>query len=306
MKIFTLSPNEGWILDRIAAEWKTLRPDITTDNIAEADVIWFISPYQWRAVSPSLLQKKKVVVTIHHIVKEKFTRDSLAEFLARDKYVDTYHVPCQKTKDFISQITKKPIVVIGYWYNSKIWSPISKEKAREKMNISSNRYVIGSFQRDTEGHDLKSPKLEKGPDIFVETVKKINKKNLLVLLGGWRRQYIMRKLKEESIDYKFIEMAPLETLRDMYACCDLYIVSSRTEGGPQAVLEAAAMKIPIISTNVGMAKDTLIDNCIINMPSDIYIPSIDDVEYCYEKVEKYEMHEYIKEYVNFFQNVLGE
>ena len=146
-----------------------------------------------------MLQKKKVVVTIHHIVKEKFTRDSLAEFLAKDKYVDTYHVPCQKTKDFISQITKKPIVVIGYWYNSKIWSPISKEKAREKMNISSNRYVIGSFQRDTEGHDLKSPKLEKGPDIFVETVKKINKKNLLVLLSGWRRQYIMRKLKEESI-----------------------------------------------------------------------------------------------------------
>ena len=174
------------------------------------------------------------------------------------------------------------------------------------MHISSDKYVVGSFQRDTEGHDLKSPKLEKGPDIFVETVKKINKKNLLVLLGGWRRQYIMRRLKEESIDYKFIEMAPLETLRDMYACCDLYIVSSRTEGGPQAVLEAAAMKTPIISTDVGMAKDTLSDNCIINMPNNIYIPNTDDVEYCYEKVKKYEMHECIKEYVSFFQNVLGE
>jgi glycosyltransferase involved in cell wall biosynthesis len=306
MKIFVLSPNEGWILDRIHAEWKQLKPDITTDNVEEADIIWFISPYQWRTVSPSLLQKKKVVVTIHHITKEKFTRDSLAEFLARDKYVDTYHVPCQKTKDFISQITKKPIAVTGYWYNSQIWSPINKEEARKKMHISSDRYVVGSFQRDTEGHDLKSPKLEKGPDIFVETVKKINKKNLLVLLGGWRRQYIMRRLKEESIDYKFIEMAPLETLRDMYACCDLYIVSSRTEGGPQAVLEAAAMKIPIISTDVGMARDTLNENCIVNMPKNIYIPSVNDVECCYKKVKKYEMHEYVKEYVSFFAEILGE
>ena len=26
--------------------------------------------------------------------------------------------------------------------------------------------LIGSFQRDTEGHDMISPKLVKGPDIF--------------------------------------------------------------------------------------------------------------------------------------------
>tara|TARA_R100000008_G_scaffold1821_2_gene1459 strand:- start:6888 stop:7808 length:921 start_codon:yes stop_codon:yes gene_type:complete len=306
MKVFVLSPNEGWILDRIAAEWKKLKPDLTTENIAEADVIWLISSYQWRSIPDVFLREKKVVATIHHVVKEKFTRNSLAEFLARDQYVNVYHVPCQKTKDFICQITKKPIKVIGYWYNSKIWHPLEKKYARSKIQIPDDKYVVGSFQRDTEGHDLKSPKLEKGPDIFVDTIKKIDKKKLLVLLGGWRRQYIIQRLKEESIDYKFIEMAPMETLRDMYACCDLYVVSSRTEGGPQAVLEASAMKIPIISTDVGMARDTLSDNCIINMPNNIYIPSPNDVECCYEKVKKYEMHKYIKEYVNFFLNVLGE
>ena len=31
--------------------------------------------------------------------------------------------------------------------------------------------LVGSFQRDTEGSDLISPKLIKGPDIFIEIVK---------------------------------------------------------------------------------------------------------------------------------------
>ena len=55
-----------------------------------------------------------------------------------------------------------------------------------------------------------------------------------------------------------------------------------------------------------MARDTLNDNCIINMPKNIYIPSLDDVECCYRKVKKYEMHEYVEQYVNFFTKVLGE
>mgnify|MGYP003135544595 FL=1 len=185
MKIFVLSPNEGWILDRIAAEWRQSKPNITTDIMADADIIWLISSYQWRTVPEVFLREKKVVVTIHHVVKEKFTRNSLAEFLARDRYVDVYHVPCQKTKDFICQITKKPIRVIGYWYNSKIWYPVDKEEARNKIQIPTDKYVVGSFQRDTEGHDLKSPKLEKGPDIFIETVKKINKYQLFLLMWVW-------------------------------------------------------------------------------------------------------------------------
>ena len=45
---------------------------------------------------------------------------------------------------------------------------------------------MGSFQRDTEGKDLISPKLEKGPDIFIEIVKQMNSKhnNIKIVLTG--------------------------------------------------------------------------------------------------------------------------
>jgi len=306
MKVFSLAPRENWILDRIIKEWKSLKPEYHTDNPTEADLLWIISPWLWRHVPVKLLVEKKVVMTIHHIVPEKFTEASLRDFKERDRFVDQYHTPCQKTKEFISQLTTKPIDVIGYWYNSSIWQPADKLKTRKKFNIPSDAYVVGSFQRDTEGSDLASPKLCKGPDLFVETIKKIDKQNLFVLLGGWRRQYVIKRLKEEKINFHFIEMAPTETLRDMYACCDLYIVASRVEGGPQAILEASAMQIPIVSRDVGMATAILNKNCIVDMPKEFYIPVNNDVEICYNNVKTYDMNILVDEYVDLFTKTIRE
>ena len=57
---------------------------------------------------------------------------------------------------------------------------------REKYKISNEEFLIGSFQRDTEGSDLFSPKLSKGPDQFIEMVKRNieARENVAVLLTG--------------------------------------------------------------------------------------------------------------------------
>ena len=59
--------------------------------------------------------------------------------------------------------------------------------------------MIGSFQRDTEGSDLISPKLIKGPDIFLEIVNDIflHNKNLKVVLTGKRRNYLIENMKKK-------------------------------------------------------------------------------------------------------------
>ena len=303
MKVAVVHPNENWILDRIAKEWFLSYPETNTD-LKKADVIWLLSSWQWSMIPLSILANKKVVATVHHVVPEKFTKNSLRDFVSRDKFVDEYHVPCDKTGQFISRITKKPINIIGYWYNSDTWHPGNRAEARTSLGIPDDKYVIGSFQRDTEGHDLKSPKLEKGPDLLVEYIKKVDKENILSLLGGWRRQYVISRLNELNIDYKYIEMAPVEKLRDMYAACDLYVVASRCEGGPQALMEASAMRIPIVSRDVGMARDTLADSCIIDIPNNIYYPIDRDIEICYDKTHNYELKKKVKEYHEMFSKIL--
>ena len=41
----------------------------------------------------------------------------------------------------------------------------------------------------------------------------------------------------------------------LYNCLNLYVVSSRYEGGPRSIVEAGLTKTPIISTRVGIAEE---------------------------------------------------
>ena len=51
-------------------------------------------------------------------------------------------------------------------------------------------------------------------------------------------------------------------INELYNILNLYIVSSRIEGGPQAILECAITKTPIISTDVGLASEVLHETSI--------------------------------------------
>ena len=54
---------------------------------------------------------------------------------------------------------------------------------------------------------------------------------------GTREQYLLEKFKEDEIPYLYYEMVDIQSLNELYNLLDLYIVTSRIEGGPQAILE---------------------------------------------------------------------
>jgi len=300
MKVFATAPGENWILDRISQEWYLKKQEYSTTNILESDIIWLIDGYSWQKINTNLLMSKKVVLTVHHVTPNKFNKQ---DFLIRDQFVDHYHVPCEQTKNFIKEHTNKPITVIGYWYNEKCWYEMNKQGCRQYLGLPKDDYIIGSFQRDTEGFDLKTPKLEKGPDLFCDYVERLEKDNLHILLGGWRRQYVISRLEQAGIKYTYKEMVPLEDVQKMYAACDLYLVSSRYEGGPQSLLEAPAMKVPIVSTDMGMASQTLNKNCIIDVEKEIYFPTQEDVEENYNNIQQFKLDTHIEKYLDFFKRL---
>ena len=306
MKIFTLAPKENWICDRIVQEWYENFSEYSVSHPSQADLIWLQAGWCWNHIPTELLKNKKVVCTEHHIVPEKFDKSKLSEFLFRDQFIDAYHVPNYHTRDFIQKITRSPIEILNYWLDPKKWYPGDRAAARKELKIDSDRFIIGSFQRDTEG-GTGLPKLEKGPDLFCDYVEKLYElnNNIFILLGGWRREYIINRLNNKNIPFKFIERASIETIRKMYLCCDLYLVSSRHEGGPQALLEAPATKTPIISTDMGIARQVLESNCIVDISNKIYFPTIDDVNKNLSNVNIFNIKEYGKKYLEFFRKVLN-
>lgn len=298
MKIYIHVAKENWIIDRIAAEFSRRWKEYVTKDPKEADVVWMLSP------SPVNTLNIPVVISIQHIDHTKYNP---AFYAALNHSATCFLTPCQKTKDYMEtkeEITKD-ISVLPYWLESSLWSCVHKETARALLNLPSDKFIVGSFQRDTEGHDLVSPKLSKGPDRFCDYVEKLKKlgKDVHVLLGGWRRQYVINRLTKKGIPFTYLEKPAIAKVNLMYNSCDLYVVGSRYEGGPQAILECAATKTPIVSTDVGIADEILHPKCVIDIENTIHFPTPEQVLFAYDKVMERTLDKDLG-YIEFFQSLV--
>ena len=280
-KVFVLPPSEDWIVDRFVREWNDDNSDICVNNPYDADVIWLLADWAWtQLINTGLLTKKKILATVHHVVPEKFNSAALRDFMLRDSVTTAYHVYNKNTLEFIRKLTQKPVHVIPYWANQKIWRPTGdKRELRLKHGLPPDAYLVGSFQRDTEGHDLISPKLEKGPDLLADYLEKLSKQrqDVHVVLAGWRRQYIIKRLKSAGIPYTYFERPEHSVVNDLYQTLDLYPVTARCEGGPQSLIECGLLGVPVISRDVGIAGQVLPEPSINNDVS-LATPTIPDVE----------------------------
>lgn len=307
MKIYVSNLNESWIVDRLRNEWIHENDKFSTDDIKEADIIWIISPWTWNKIPKRHLKNKYVFCTIHHLEETDFKGRGRKEFFKRDRYVNMYHTISQNSYKQIDEMTDKKIEILPFWVNEKQFFHIdNKEKLRRKYNLPTNSFIIGSFQRDTEGKDLKTPKMIKGPDRFIEIVKNKSEQypDLTILLTGKRRAYIISRLEELNIKYRYFEMIELDELNELYNCLDLYIVSSRIEGGPQAIFECAITKTNIISTDVGIAREILSENSIFNMEN--FENAVPDIETAYTNVQKYTKNKGIERFNSLFYKIINE
>ena len=136
----------------------------------------------------------------------------------------------------------------------------AKDYLKEKHNIPKNSIVIGSFQKDSNGwENSKSPKMIKGPDIFINVIKNIFSKieNIFIVLVGPERGFVKQKLTEMRIPFIHFYEKNYSDIVNYYSLLDFYFITSREEGGPKSLLEAMACAIPVISTPVGQAKDII-------------------------------------------------
>ena len=199
MKIYLTNISESWIIDRLKHEWILNNKKINTRFPYLSQVIWDIAPWVTNVSFIEKYKNKKIIKSIYHIENSSHNSEEAKKIEDNDEYVDGYHVISPKTKEELSQITKKPIFYLPFWVNQNIWYyKKNKDELRIKYGFSNNDYLVGSFQRDTEGSDLISPKLVKGPDIFIELVKDLYSKNkaLKVVLTGKRRGFVISELKK--------------------------------------------------------------------------------------------------------------
>jgi glycosyltransferase involved in cell wall biosynthesis len=154
-------------------------------------------------------------------------------------------------------------------------SPESKQAARIALEVPADAFVVGTFQKDGEGWgEGNDPKLIKGPDVFVQTLSRVKSAipKLHVLLSGPARGYVKNALRKQGIPFTHHMLEHYPEIKTLYAALDCYLVASRQEGGPKAVLESMSSGIPLVTTRVGQAMDMVIDG------QNGYMSAVDDVE----------------------------
>ena len=185
MKIYINNAKENWVVDRFILEWNIYNHKQKKSFLGNDTTIWLIAPWTWAKIPKRYLKKNKVICTIHHVDMDKFTKSEEKEFNFRDEYINFYHAISNNTAAQLKQLTDKPIKTIPFWVNQNLWSEIKdNKKLFNKYKLDNTKFLIGSFQRDTEGSDLISPKLSKGPDIFVNVVSKMYQQKIVDIVSS--------------------------------------------------------------------------------------------------------------------------
>jgi glycosyltransferase involved in cell wall biosynthesis len=137
----------------------------------------------------------------------------------------------------------------------------SRAQARARLGIGASAVVVGSFQKDGVGWGQGlEPKLEKGPDVLLRSLEILKPRipELFVLLTGPARGFVKAGLDRLGIPYHHAFVDDYRRIANFYHALDVYLVTSRQEGGPKAVLETMACGVPLVTTRVGQAMDLVV------------------------------------------------
>jgi len=242
---------------------------ITTSPAPIADrVVHFGSQYMWLSWGAHMARSNRFVTSFFHGKPED------GPDVAR--HIDTFITSVPRLNKIVTGaslverrlldwgVPREKLVKIPIGCDTGLFLPPTPEQrrnARLRLGIPQGHVCIGSFQKDGVGWgDGMEPQLIKGPDVFVEVVRRLAERlPVFVLLTGPARGYVRLGLDQHGIPHRHDFLSDYRDIVSYYHALDLYLVTSREEGGPMALMESMATHVPVVSTRVGQAEDLVTD-----------------------------------------------
>lgn len=153
------------------------------------------------------------------------------------KYGDSYVVTSERIKKIYDKYDKKPQMIIHDGVDLETYIPENLERFETLDKVTAG-WVGNSKFKDSDGdEDLKGVE-----GIIKPAIKELQEEGYNI---------------ELSLADRNIKMIPQEEMPKYYNSIDIYICASKTEGTPLTILEAMAMGVPIITTDVGIVTEAL-------------------------------------------------
>lgn len=196
----------------------------------------------------------------HIFLADAFKATEIKHFL---DYVNTVICVSSKNKDESIKLgltSKEKCVVLPNGYNEHTFYPVDKEKCRKKFGFSPELFLVAFLGAFIE---------RKGADRVSSAIKLIGDDSIKGIFIGKAQEGNTphEPAPETAIHTGYV---PHEHLRDLLCCADAFVLPTYQEGCCNAIIEAIACGLPIISSNRPFNYDILDDtNAIMVNPESV-------------------------------------
>lgn len=153
------------------------------------------------------------------------------------QYSDKYFVTSKKLYNIYNKFDKKPIMIIHDGVDLERYVPTNLDRFDSIETINIGWVGNSKFKGPDNDYDMKGVN-----GIIKPAVKELQDEGYKV---------------ELNLADRNIKMIEQKDMPNFYNSLDLYVCASKAEGTPLTVLEAMAMGLPIISTDVGIVREAL-------------------------------------------------
>ncbi len=239
---------------------KLYKPDVIHLNSTKAGILGSFA---------AIGLKTKVIFTAHGFIFNEPLPFWLKSFyLALEKVASSYrdYIICVSDADHKSALDNKLISAdkISTIHNGL--EPInflSESEAKATLGVDGSKIIIGCV--------VASFYKTKGVDVLIEAAAMLgqetkNRCQFIVIGGGEERKILEAAVKNHRLDNKIKFLGKIDQAKLYLKALDIFVMPSRKEGFPFALLEAMQAGLPIIATSVGGIPEALGDAGILVEP----------------------------------------
>lgn len=201
-------------------------------------------------------------------VKTIFSKKAVSSktsFLSKFKY--NYHhidsIVC--VSEYVKKHFKGVLKAENHHKLSVIYDGVEEDDTRdpiklnlkEKLHLENSTFIIGNIANHTRAKDL---------GVMVETLNylvnilKISDVHLVQIGNFSKRTPVLKdRIKEYGLESHITFMGFVTDAFMLFPEFDIFLMTSKREGGPTVVLESFKNKIPVVTTNVG-----IVEECVKN------------------------------------------
>jgi glycosyltransferase involved in cell wall biosynthesis len=158
------------------------------------------------------------------------------------------------TKELLTKRERIPAAKIRVVYNGldfrRFVPRVQREEFRRSLGIPAQAAVVASVLRLHP---------EKGADLLPEIVEKTPGALFLVAGDGPTAAGIRDEVRRRNLEERMRFTGWRQDIADLLNASDVFLLPSREESFPQAVLEAMAMRLPVVASRVG-GMEELVDD----------------------------------------------